>query len=189
VKLKVVLLAALAALTLTATAFAARAVVIRGTNGNDTLTGTPANDIVFARAGDDQVSTLDGNDHVFGAAGNDSIDLGGGNDRARGGPGNDTILGGNGNDRLRGRHGDDSLDGGAGADIIHGGYGADTLQGGDGNDRLFMLANDNQPDSADCGPGYDKVWVNVAEKQDTYKNCEVVLNVSVTHTQSEEDDH
>ena len=170
-KLKVILLAALAALTLTATAFAARAVVIRGTNGNDTLTGTPANDIVFARAGDDQVSTLDGNDHVFGAAGNDSIDLGGGNDRARGGPGNDTILGGNGNDRLRGR------------------YGVDTLQGGDGNDRLFMLANDNQPDSADCGPGYDKVWVNVAEKQDTYKNCEVVLNVSVTHTQSEEDDH
>jgi len=189
VKAKVILFAALAALTVSAAAYGAQRVVIRGTNGNDTLTGTTGWDVIFARAGDDQVNALDGNDHVFGAAGNDSIDLGGGNDFARGGPGNDTIVGGDGNDRLRGRHGNDSLDGGAGNDIIHGGFGADTLQGGDGNDRLFMLAHDNQPDSADCGPGYDRVWVNVKETQDTYQNCEVVLKVRVTHTQSDEDDH
>ena len=57
------------------------------------------------------------------------------------------------------------------------------------NDRLFMLAHDNQPDSADCGPGYDKVWVNVEETQDTYQNCEVILKVRVTHAQSEDDDN
>ena len=187
-KLKVFLLAALAALTVSAVAYAEHS-VIRGTNGNDTLTGTPADDVIYARAGDDQVAALDSNDHVYGGIGNDSLDLGGGNDFARGGPGNDTVVGGDGNDRLRGRHGDDSLDGGAGNDIIHGGYGVDTLQGGDDNDRLFMLARDNQPDSADCGPGYDRVWVNVKEKQDTYQNCEVVLRVRVTHAQAADDDN
>ncbi len=52
-----------------------------------------------------------------------------------------------------------------------------------------MLARDNQPDSADCGPGYDRVWVNVKEKQDTYQNCEVVLRVRVTHAQAADDDN
>ncbi len=99
-KVKAILLVALAALTVTATAYAAQRVVIRGTNGNDTLTGTAGKDVIFARAGDDQVNALDGNDHVFGGPGNDSIDLGAGNDFARGGPGNDTIAGGDGNDRL-----------------------------------------------------------------------------------------
>ena len=99
-KAKVILLAALAALSVVGAALAVESVVIRGTSGNDVLTGTPGPDRIYARAGDDQVQALDGNDRVFGGAGNDSLDLGAGNDFARGGPGADRLQGGDGNDRL-----------------------------------------------------------------------------------------
>jgi Ca2+-binding RTX toxin-like protein len=188
VKVKVVVLGALATLCIAGAALAAESVVIRGTSGNDVLTGTPGPDRIYARAGDDQVSALDGNDRVFGSWGNDSLDLGNGDDFARGGPGADTILGGDGNDHLRGRRGPDSIDGGAGNDVIHGGRGADHLQGGLGDDKLFMLARDRQADVADCGPGNDQVWVNVKEDKDSFVNCETVFRVSVTREQSAEDD-
>jgi Ca2+-binding RTX toxin-like protein len=170
VKVKLFLLAALAALSVTGIAVASESVVIRGTSGNDVLTGSPGDDRIFARAGDDQIAALEGNDRVFGSWGADSIDLGSGNDFARGGPGPDKI------------------DGALGNDIIHGGRGADQLQGGEADDRLFMLARDHQADVADCGPGNDKVWVNVKENKDTYVNCETVFKVRVTRIQSEDDD-
>ena len=70
--------------------------IITGGNGNDTITGTSAGDIINA-----------GN-------GNDTVNAGAGNDVVSGGNGNDTINGGAGNDILDGGNGNDILDGGAG---------------------------------------------------------------------------
>lgn len=121
-------------------------VTLNGGDGNDTLIGTPLNDVLNGGNGDDSLNgvggdnTLDGgagNDILFGGAGNDSILGGAGNDIASGLDGNDTILGGVGNDTVQGQYGDDSLDGGAGADIVLGSYGNDTVVGGTGRDFVI----------------------------------------------------
>ena len=47
--------------------------------------------------------------------------------------------------------------------------------GGQGDDVLHALANDDQLDGLDCGPGQDVAWLNQAERG-LYRiaNCEVV---------------
>ncbi|MCR4301773.1 MAG: hypothetical protein NUV51_09195, partial [Sulfuricaulis sp.] len=75
------------------------------TDGNDTLYGYdaaeviqagPGNDTVYARGGDDTLGGGAGNDNLFGEAGNDTLDGGAGNDTLQGGAGNDTYLFGRG---------------------------------------------------------------------------------------------
>ena len=121
-------------------------VTLNGGDGNDTLIGTPLNDVLNGGNGDDSLNgvggdnTLDGgagNDILFGGAGNDSIFGNAGNDIASGLDGNDTIIGGIGNDTLQGQYGNDSLDGSAGADIVLGSYGNDTVVGGTGRDLVI----------------------------------------------------
>ena len=147
---------------------------IRGTSGNDTLTGTSRSDVICGFGGNDTLVGGDGNDLLFGGSGNDSISGGGGADIAGGGWGNDTINGGAGLDILRGGSGDDTLNGDAGNDLLEGTGGADTLNGGadadlltggtgvdklsgaDGNDHLDV--KDGAPnDLADGGAGRDTV--------------------------------
>ncbi|MCA2938960.1 MAG: calcium-binding protein [Microcystis sp. M113S1] len=94
--------------------------VLRGANGNDTLTG----------------SGLD--DTLFGSGGNDSL---------TGGSGNDSLDGGDGNDTLNGNNGTDTLIGGAGADSLIGGAGADSLIGGAGADRFAYTATNQGVDT------------------------------------------
>lgn len=86
--------------------------VITGTSGNDTLSGT-ANYVNV----------------ISGGAGVDIISGGSLGDTLRGGDGNDTLYGGAGDDLLEGGDGNDILDGGRGADILRGGAGDDTLGG------------------------------------------------------------
>jgi sugar lactone lactonase YvrE len=81
-----------------------------GTNGPDTLTGSPFADVF---------STLGGKDTVKG---------GGGKDVICGGPGKDKLLGQAGNDRLFGQGGKDTLVGGKGKDRLVGGKGNDVLK-------------------------------------------------------------
>lgn len=171
--------AAVAVLALAGTAVAHGVVVIKGTMRADVLTGTADRDRIVAFAGDDTVNAGDGNDRVHGNRGDDTLNGEGGNDRVFGGRGGDTLSGGDGDDVLRGRPGNDSLDGGAGNDRLWPGRGADVQQGGDGNDVLHALADDNQLDKIDCGPGSDTVWLN-ANESDTHVNCEVVKTVTVT---------
>ncbi|MFH7043510.1 calcium-binding protein [Paucibacter sp. JuS9] len=94
----------------TAADLTARALVVSGTSGADTLNGLSG-----------YVNTLDG---------------GGGNDTLNGGNLGDILLGGAGNDTLNGVAGDDTLDGGDGNDTLDGGAGADILRGGAGDDIL-----------------------------------------------------
>ncbi|MBA3788332.1 MAG: hypothetical protein H0X21_06515, partial [Actinobacteria bacterium] len=87
-------LAALALLVVTGAALAHSFATIKGTNGDDTLTGTPERDRIVALAGDDTVNAGDGNDRIHGNRGRDTLNGEGGNDRVFGGEGNDTLSGG-----------------------------------------------------------------------------------------------
>jgi hypothetical protein len=57
------------------------------------------------------------------------------------------------------------------------GPGADVQYGGTGNDVLHALANDNQPDVLDCGPGYDVAYV-IEHDPVRLHGCEQVIRLT-----------
>lgn len=73
---------------------------MRGTDGDDTISGTSGADIMFGGLGDDTLNGSYGNDIFYGDVGSDI---------------------------LNGGYGDDLFYGGAGADVHNGGYGTDTV--------------------------------------------------------------
>lgn len=127
---------------------AGQSVVLRGGDGNDTITVPRGGGIDFTLIGSggrDDITGGDGADTLLGLDDDDNIDAGDGDDRVSGGAGqdylngqggNDRILGGEGRDTLYGLSGDDTLSGGAEQDYLEGGTGTDTLDGGQGNDIL-----------------------------------------------------
>lgn len=90
----------------------------------------------------ENVGTSEGNDTISGNAADNVINAGDGNNVVSGLVGDDTIIGGDGNDVLLGGWGDDLLVGGSAsddpgsADILIGGAGNDTLSAYGGNVRL-----------------------------------------------------
>ncbi|WP_369056006.1 ExeM/NucH family extracellular endonuclease [Kineococcus terrestris] len=88
---------------------------IRGTAGDDVLTGTNGRDVIVGLGGNDRISGGNGDDVVCGGAGNDTVS---------GGNGDDVLLGGFGDDRLAGENGDDALVGGPGTDVLDQGRGS-----------------------------------------------------------------
>ena len=102
------------------------------TTGDDTLIGTPLNDILNALAGNDTISGLAGNDLLIG------------------GGGNDNIKGAAGDDRLRGNGGDDTLKGGGADYNIKGNGGADVFQ---------FRTSDRNDTVADFRQGQDKIQI------------------------------
>ena len=67
--------------------------------------------------------------------------------------------------------------GGPDNDVIWPGAGADVQYGGQGNDVLHALANDNQPDILDCGPGYDVAYVIVHDPA-RFRGCEQIIRLT-----------
>jgi uncharacterized repeat protein (TIGR01451 family) len=108
---------------------------IVGTNGDDSLVGTPGRDVIQALDGDDAVLGLGGNDLICGDEGDDEL---------LGGTGRDRLLGDHDDDSLSGGRSRDELDGGNGADELAGGRGDDTLAGGRGQDDLVGGADDDE---------------------------------------------
>lgn len=171
------LITAIAALT--ALVAVAVAMPVKGTNGDDTLTGTDRHDVISAYAG------------------NDTIDAKAGWDVVRAGDGNDTVQGGDGHDFMRGGKGDDTQYGGPKGDIIFAERGVDVTYGGDGNDHLWAMAHrdverkagepadtvhgengndrihvrDGEADTVTCGTGFDKVTAD--RKDNVAADCEV----------------
>nr|WP_320012001.1 putative Ig domain-containing protein [uncultured Desulfobulbus sp.] len=147
---------------------------------NDSLSGTDAQDTIYASGGNDRVYGKAGNDVISGGNGmntsfiellrhqypdlpaNFSVDwvindtstpiLATNNDELYGDEGNDMLDGGVGHDWLFGGTGDDALWGGADEDVLYGGEGADLLFGGDGQD---LLNGDSGDDQLDGGAGDD----------------------------------
>ncbi len=122
-----------------------------GTDRDDMLLGSNANEWFFGFNGHDTIFARGGNDHVFGGRGHDRIDAGAGNDWVFGGDDNDGIVGGEGNDHLYGDEGNDLLLGGAGRDVLNGGEGSDkymirvgtdvdTIEGFEADDKIDLRA-------------------------------------------------
>ena len=176
---RIMLVAAIGALALCGAALGRSLDVIMGTRGPDTLMGTPGADVIYAKAGDDSASGKDGPDVIYGQAGSDQLH---GND------GQDVLYGGAGDDNLRGGADGDLEYGNEGGDSLWGGQGADQLFGGAGNDLLHALADDNQRDVVDCGPGKDKAWLNSKERG-LYRisGCETVFWVVPNAEQNAEE--
>lgn len=142
-------------------------------NGNDTIIGNWAgniinsnggNDTIDAGGGWDKIWAGDGADTVFGGNGNDTIGGMNGNDQLWGGNHNDRIFGGSGNDTIGGGSGNDQLFGDNDHDLVRGGDGNDTVRGGQGNDRLYgennndWMHGDNGSDTMYGGSGADTMY-------------------------------
>ena len=148
----------------------------QGTEGDDVVTGTDADERYRGLGGNDTISGGGGRDHLFGDEGDDTIDGGSGNDVLFPGLGNNVIYGGDGNDQitpdLSGVEGN-VFYGGDGSDLLgsdfsslFGGRGDDTLQGegcfmrgGGGNDRLDIgdpFRIDGYSHEVWGGPGFDR---------------------------------
>ncbi|HEY7118485.1 MAG TPA: NosD domain-containing protein, partial [Tepidisphaeraceae bacterium] len=112
------------------------ATTISAGDGNDTVIGTFANDLITGGAGDDQLNAGDGNDTADGGDGNDHVFGGKGDDSLTGGDGADFIDGADGNNTIGGGAGDDSIGAGVGDDLITGGDGNDVIIAGDGNNTI-----------------------------------------------------
>jgi Ca2+-binding RTX toxin-like protein len=125
-----------------------------GGDGNDSLTGTAADNVLAGGAGEDTLLGLGGNDSLVGGPGHDSLGGSDGLDTLWGEAGNDTLLGGDGNDLLYGQEDDDTLLGEAGDDLMDAGSGVNRLEGGTGDDVYAYLDN-AQTDEATEGPGSD----------------------------------
>jgi Ca2+-binding RTX toxin-like protein len=134
---------------------------VRGTAGDDTITGTLEGDLIYAIAGNDIVNGLAGADTLHGFLGDDRLDGGADDDTLYGGEGKDSLLGGSGADKLYGDAGDDTLEGGDGGDTMNGGTGLDTLRGGFGADTLNGDAGNDtleggaENDTLNGGDGHD----------------------------------
>ena len=110
---------------------------VRGTSGDDTLSGNPLlADVVSLGGGNDRYTDLGGNDVICGDGGNDHIDAGPGSDFVDGGSGNDEIAGGADADRIQGGAGADAITPGAGNDVVRGDKGDDYIAEGAGDDKI-----------------------------------------------------
>lgn len=149
-----------------------------GTDGNDTLNGSNAQDIIWAEGGDDRINTGSGNDIIYGGAGNDTINAGSGDDVVYGDEDDDDITGGDGNDLIYGGDGDDIIKGNTGNDTIYGGIGNDTLDGGEDDDTLYgedgddSLSGGTGDDMLSGGDGNDTYYINADHGNDTIYDSE-----------------
>jgi Ca2+-binding RTX toxin-like protein len=157
-------------------------IIINGTSGQDTLTGSGTNDSIYGLEGDDRINPFSGADYVDGGDGFDIISYGilglagltinmttgvltgeAANDTLVGfegvsGTSNaDDLTGDSAANRLEGQNGNDTLTGLGGADTLVGGYGDDSLQGGDGFDVFEATHELDGSDIMRGGAGFDIV--------------------------------
>ena len=130
----------------------------QGGDDSVTLAGAPAAS-VSAGDGNDTVIGSAAADIIDGGAGDDSIDAGAGNDSVTDNSGKDSIILGDGNDSFEGRDTGSAakfIDGGAGDDhLVAYSPGAITMVGGTGNDRLS--SGGNATTRIDAGDGNDVI--------------------------------
>lgn len=102
----------------------------------------------------ENVVSGDGNDTLLGNLADNVMDGAGGDDTIRGGFGNDTLIGGGGNDLIYGEAGDDTLRGGAGNDRLDGGLGIDTVSYVDATGPVTVTLASQEPQDT-LGAGMD----------------------------------
>ncbi|MBA86354.1 calcium-binding protein [Thalassobius sp. S69A] len=129
--------------------------LLTGDDGNDTIDAGGGHDQIDARAGDDSIQAGWGHDHVSAGDGHDTVDAAGGDDTLLGGAGNDSLWGGENNDEIWGGDGNDTISGGEDADLLGGGAGNDIILGGAGSDTIYASSGD---DSLEGNGGQDTIW-------------------------------
>ena len=123
---------------------------IRGSVGNDRVTGAPGFQHLAGYYGDDELYGGDGADILFGHLGNNGLP----ENLSTTFTDDDSLYGGSGSDLLRGDFGGDWLDGGTGND---------TMEGGTGNDTFVVDAmGDVVVELAGNAGGYDSVYASVS---------------------------
>lgn len=127
---------------------------LRGLNGNDRLRGKACDDRLDGGKGNDKLFGNDARDTLRGQQNNDQLDSGKGIDFLNGGLGRDRLRGKLGDDTLYGRRGKDTLNGNGGDDSARGGFGQDKIRGGNGDD---FLDGNQSDDRVNGGKGDDVV--------------------------------
>jgi Ca2+-binding RTX toxin-like protein len=146
---------------------------IEGTDGNDVVPNTAADEAFILKAGNDDVQA---NAATGRGAGDDCLIGDEGDDRTlRGGDDNDLILAGPGNDRASGGGDEDQLNGGDGNDQLFPEDGRDVVNAGDGDDLISAARGDS--DIIRCGEGLDTV---TADPTDELHDCELVTIIPLT---------
>ncbi|EAW36020.1 calcium-binding protein [Lyngbya sp. PCC 8106] len=114
--------------------------------GDDTVTGSSLNDLIYGNQGEDLIDGgLGGNDTIYGGQGKDLLGSTSGDNILLGNFDNDLLTGGAGNDQLFGGQGDDLIGGeGGGNDTLSGDLGRDIILGrntlfSDTNRKLYLL--------------------------------------------------
>ncbi len=103
-------------------------------DGDDTVNGSGASELILGNEGEDLLGGFAGNDSLFGGKGIDALS---------GAEGNDCLSGGLDADFILGEAGDDILFGGRGNDVLDGAEGNNTLVGGLGKDFLSCQFGNN----------------------------------------------
>ena len=117
---------------------------MRGTDGEDSMTGSDETDFIYGYGGDDTLNGGAGEDWIDGYDGDDMLYGGDDADAIWGGGGADTLYGGAGDDWLFGEGDDDRLYGGDGGDVLYGNEGDDRLSGDAGGDWLYGQDGDDR---------------------------------------------
>ncbi len=139
--------------------------VVRGDDGDDTITGSSEDsalysESLFGDADSDEIEGEAGDDVIYGGGGEDVCYGGDGDDEIFGDADDDYLYGEDGQDELWGGDNDDYLDGGADRDSLHGGADNDELYGGYGDDVLCGDAETypTGSDYLDGEDGDDTLW-------------------------------
>jgi Ca2+-binding RTX toxin-like protein len=159
--------------------------VLRGTDGDDTLSGTSGNDVLLGLDGDDVLYGQEGNDLlVMGdgpRSGNDFDDFETGPPAtdaefisvAEGGAGNDTLIGGSGFEKLYGGAGNDEIYAvpsyELNADLEFVSNDIEVAHGGAGEDTIYIEAASSEGPPA-------KIWVNLDDGDESASDTVVVRN-------------
>jgi hypothetical protein len=125
---------------------------IRGTFGEDELTGTTQMDRIYGLGAADTISGRAGNDDCYGGSGFDEVSCGAGNDRIDGGFGEDDLFGGPRNDTISAADGR--------ADRVNCGTGTDTAY----VDRRDRVNEDCENVFVSGGPGPNPLVDKVSGK-------------------------
>jgi hypothetical protein len=157
-------------------------------DGDDTVDGSGASELILGNQGEDILRGSAGNDSVFGGKGKDALFGGEGNDSLSGGLDADRLLGSAGDDILLGGRGNDLLSDGEGNNTLVGGLGRDFFECGFDNNNLCVLGIDpatTDINSSDIIEGFDPDLDRIGLASDLTVNdivLEPVQNVALTYT-------
>lgn len=152
-----------------------------GTNHDDTIIGSAANNTINGKGGNDLLMGLGGVDSIYGGAGIDTVSyinsptgvtvyLSGISPGVGGHAAGDKLFelenltGSNHADVLEGTTGDNVINGLDGNDVIYGLQGNDVLTGGEGNDQLYGgIVGGTDVDTMDGGNGNDTFYADASD--------------------------